>query len=346
MLLEGLYRIRSGQTVAFVDRAARVGGAWQTPPALGFAAVETGVHLIENRPALNAAFEALMGRDGLVVGTPDFGLAFGRRIPMPLARILLYAGVAGKAVLAGRKDRARHALRNAVTAAGTARVPLVYPAGGFSAVLDKLRMQLTHAGAQFRLDTEIRQIRVADDRVVIDTSRGMWQAGALVMSSRAHAPIVGMEPLWDDLDQSVFRSISLRLSGPSPRFDGYVEFLGDPLIKRARRLVTTPLPGEAAGRDYVVTVQLRNGGRGAAMRGAELARRTAAGLRLAGLLPQGTRIADSQEFVVNVRTLPMRSLKRIARSYPEQVHVLNTVDLSDVPSDLYRMPEAGLRLAH
>ncbi len=337
MLLEGLSRIRAGQTVLFVDRAARLGGAWQTPPALGFAAVETGVHLIENRAALNGAFEALIGRDGLIVGTPDFGLAWDRRIPMRLTRVLLYTLVGGKAVLAGRGERGLHALRNAVTAVRSARVPLVYPADGFAAVLDSLQGQLEAAGAQFLFDTEIRQVAVAEDHVVAGTSRGPRRAGALVMSSRAHAPIAGLEDLWQTTEPGVFRSLVLRLSGPPPRFDGYVEFLGDPLLKRARRVCVAPLPGAEAG-DYAVTVQLRNGASCGGRRGPALARRTVARLRRAGLLPPGTRIVDSQEDVVIVRTLPLRSLRQIARRHRGRVHVLNTVDLSDLPAIRYGAP--------
>ena len=60
MLLEGLWRAEAGQRVVFVDRASEIGGSWRTPAVLGHRNVELGVHLIENRPHLNALLKNLL----------------------------------------------------------------------------------------------------------------------------------------------------------------------------------------------------------------------------------------------------------------------------------------------
>src|SRR5689334_9279330 len=99
MLLEGLALAERGRRVIFVDRASEIGGCWRTPSLLGHSNVEVGVHLIENRPNLNAVMESLLGSQGLTRHPPDFALVVGRRFPLRPARVVLYGLVGGKALI-------------------------------------------------------------------------------------------------------------------------------------------------------------------------------------------------------------------------------------------------------
>ncbi len=54
---------------------------------LGFSDVEVGVHLIENRPHLKRLCHVLMGKDALTIGTEDFAVLRGKRVPMRSARV-------------------------------------------------------------------------------------------------------------------------------------------------------------------------------------------------------------------------------------------------------------------
>jgi len=45
------------------------------------------VHLIENRPHLKRLCHVLMGKDALTIGTEDFAVLRGKRVPMRSARV-------------------------------------------------------------------------------------------------------------------------------------------------------------------------------------------------------------------------------------------------------------------
>ena len=125
MLFEGLVLAEAGAHVVFVDRGDVLGGSWRTPDVLGFADVEVGVHLIENRPHLNQLFHALMGLEELTIGTPDFALIRGKRIAMRPARVALYGLVTAKNMLKLNRERAVHSLVNMASAARHLSLPLI-----------------------------------------------------------------------------------------------------------------------------------------------------------------------------------------------------------------------------
>lgn len=327
VLFEGLRRAESGQKVAFVDRAQTVGGSWRTGQMLDHDGVELGVHLIENRAHLNAAFTALLGSDGLASEGQDFGMIFDRRINMRLTRLLLYAMVGGKAALGGRREQALHsAWQTQASTVGLAS-PFVYPKGGFAAALNALSERLQKAGADMKMGREAVQAQITPEGVVLHTDTSNLYAKELVISSRAHVPIQGLEPLWKDTVRSAYQGLTLRLAGPKPHFDGYIEFLGDPILKRVRRLWARPLT-TSASQDWLLAVQLRNGALPDLPR-EQAGQRVLARLRKARLIAPGCRLIGAQETTLYVSTLPARHLKTIATTYPERVSVLRTVDLSD-----------------
>ena len=187
MLLEGVALAQQGASICFIDRDDQLGGSWKCPKVLGFESVEVGVHLIENRKNLDQLFRGFMEAEALDVRTPDFGQIGGVRLPMPLARILLYAGVAGRHATSMRWEQVAHSVKNACHAALNVGRPLIYPREGIAAVLDLLETRLVGRGAKILLGREIIGIDLSADGVAARTVVGEVRSDRLVMSSRAHA---------------------------------------------------------------------------------------------------------------------------------------------------------------
>jgi hypothetical protein len=324
MLLRGLAMAEAGRRVVFVDEADCIGGSWKVRTVFGLGPVEVGVHLIENRPHLTRTFESLFGDGGLGRGAQDFGLVRGRRIPMPLARVLLYGLVAGKSALRARTEKALHSLRNLALAARFLRVPFVYPNGGTAALLLTLAGRLDAAGARILLGRRVRGVRVLADGVEADADGGTIAGRHLVMSSRAHAPIAGAEALWSTCETMRTYSYVLLMSGSPALFGGYVEVIGDRLIKRARNVggfVEPRLPDDRT----LLVVQLRRPPDGID----DLPQAIRARLADLGLVAPEAEVVAAAADHVDLRTLPGASLDRIAAAHGRRVTVLRTVDLGD-----------------
>ena len=325
-LLHGLARARAGQKVLFVDRGAHPGGGWHCPPVLGHRSVELGVHLIENRPHLNAVFTALPDVT-MARSDEDFGLWRGRRISMRGARALMYLALTAKAAVKGRGDAMRHSARNAAHALACWRVPFLYPAAGFGQVLDTLKNAVLSEGCSIEMGRDARRVHM-DKTIRIDTDDAPFFARHLVMTSRAHAPIAGMEAGWEGLAPIEVGSLFLTIDTP-PSFGGYVEILGDQSIKRVRNITRfLDLPDR-----HGIVVQMRDPTAPVAANVATaLARMTEL-----GLLCGGTQVREHHFDRVTVTTLPMRVLRKIERRHGDRVTMLRTVDLSD---ERHRAPGA------
>jgi len=202
--------------VIFVDQAATIGGSWKCPEVVGHFGVEVGVHLIENRPHTNAVFEALLEPSQRVAGNPDFGLMGKRRIPMRYARVLLYGGIAGRNLLKGKIERVRHSLKNMGEALRYRNLPFIYPKAGMAQVLNDLEARLKAHGAEFHFNRKIERLDVSQSGVTAFTSTGALSADHLVMSSRAHAPLAGLEHLWSERNDLSITSVVIKTEGPAP----------------------------------------------------------------------------------------------------------------------------------
>jgi len=326
MLFEGLAIAEAGKKVIFVDQAAELGGAWRTPTVFGYRNVETGVHIIENRRHLLRLLETLLGPGALIKDPLDFGLVLKRRIPMRVARVLLYALAASKALLRIDLDRSIHGAKNTMSAIGSLTVPLVYPVNGFAGVLAALHERLCRVGAEFRFGTQIKSIRIDHDRVTAGTNFGDLFSSNLVMSSRAHAPIEGLEHLWRMTQSKTVPSVVLHLGAGRVRFDGYVEIFADPFVKRVRNITRFVSPAPAQG-TALVTVQLRGPHTGTD--DITLAGEIIERLQKLGLLAGGVTAAEVARKDVSVTTSSRSALAQIGRTFPDRVTLLNTVDLSD-----------------
>ena len=326
MLFQAIVLAEAGQRVILVDAASRPGGSWHLPEVLGYRSVEVGVHLMENRAHIHRVIENLLPEEEILRDTPDFGLWRGRRIPMRLTRVLLHGLVAGKSALRGKPEKAGHAFANAGLALRHLGLPILYPRGGYGAVMAAALARLEAAGARVVQDCRIERIRIGPEGVLAETARGPVRARRLVMSSRAHAPIAGMEPLWQDCLRLRTFSAVLHLEGPPPGFAGYVEVIGHGVVKRARNVTAFAVPAVAAGRS-LVTVQFRDDPRIADP--ATLGEEARDWLARLGLLAAKSRVIGTHRDDFDLATLPARALAAIEARHPDRVTVLRTVDLGD-----------------
>jgi len=326
MLFEGLALAQTGACVVFVDRGTVLGGSWRTPDVLGFAGVEVGVHLIENRPHLNRLFHVLMGQDELTIGTPDFAVVRGRRLPMRSARIFLYALVASKNLLKLKIERVWHSLKNAGAALRYISRPLIYPRGGIASFLKRLEERLLAAGAEFRMGQELHAMDITPEGITATLEGAEIRAKRLIMSSRAHVPIKGHTALWQGVNAVRVCSVVLHLKSPTLSFAGYGEIIGDSVLKRVRDVAPFVAPKPAQG-EALITVQLRNDPGDLA--DGPLAEMILSKLIALNLLePNAECLALHRDFVP-LGTLPGTALSEIERRFPDQVTVLRTVDLGD-----------------
>jgi hypothetical protein len=326
MLFQAIALAETGQRVLLLDAAPIPGGSWHLPDVLGFRSVEVGCHLIESRPLIHRVIANLLPAQEIRRGTPDFGLWHGRRIPMPLARVLLYGLVGAKAALRGDGGKTWHSAVNMARSLRHVGLPMLYPRRGHAAVLAAALTRLEAAGAGIHLGCRVTRVQIGAAGVVAETAAGPVRARHLVMSSRAHAPVEGLEGLWEGCQQQRTHSLVLHLEGPAPRFDGYVEVIGHPVIKRARNVTGFAVPAVPAGQ-ALVTVQFRDDpGQDAAP---VLGARAADWLGLLGLLAPGTRPCGAYRDDVELATLPARALRAIARRHGDRVTLLRSVDLGD-----------------
>ena len=321
MLFEGLRRARGGAKVTFLDRAEAIGGGWRTRDLFGFTGVEVGAHLFENRPDTLALLRSVLRQEELAVDEAGSGLFGTRRIPLRAARALLYGGLTAKA--AARRDREglAHSARNLAAAAAGRKLPLVYPQGGVAPLLARLFTLLEEAGATLRFGVEVARIEARGGCVAALLDEEEVRADRLILSSRAHAPVAGLEEHWAGLRRSTVESLVMLLDPQTYRFSGYVEVFSNPIIKRARRLDIV----DDTGARPLAVFQLR-GGEGDA---AERARTVLAEAARLGLVKAGAAPLALHRDTMTYATLSLRLMKRIERHGGGRIEAIRTVDFSD-----------------
>lgn len=325
-LFEGLRLARQGARVVFIDRAASIGGSWRTPTVFGFRNVEVGVHLIEARPKVNAWLRQITNGQITKSGSAiDFGLVGQRRIPMNMTRVILHGLVSAKAALRGNWDNAQRTVLSAVRSARNLCTPMYYPDAGFSSVVHALRKDLETLGAQFFFDTSVERLCVTGNGVDVQTDRQTLKSASVLMSSRAHAQIEGFSDLRTLVRRDSTYSYVLHLSGPAPRFDGYVEIIGDRSIKRVRNIGGFVRPAPPTG-EALICVQTRKElelpeQERAAMLVARLAERE--------LLDRRTRAVAQHCDIIQLATLTNAAVRQIESTYAPRIRVLRSTDFAD-----------------
>lgn len=323
MMIEGLRQVRAGRSVAFVDDGELAGGSWRTRPGLGFDRVEPGVHLIENRPPVNALLVRLLGER--ILESPageNFGLVAGRRLGAGPTRVLLHGLVAAKAALRADLEKARLIGRSAALSLRSWGAPFLYPEGGAAELIDALKSRLEQEGARFYMGARVERIRERRDHIEAVAGSRTIGARRLTLSSRAHALVEGSPDL--SFESAVVHCLTLRVAAPSVAFNGYVEVLGDALLKRVRNVTSFTRPAPPAG-EAVISVQIRRAGD---RTDEQLAEATLRRLIDLGLLPDGVRPLDFMRTDTRLDTMRDADLMELAARHA-RIEALRSTDLAD-----------------
>lgn len=326
MLIQALARAEAGEAVTILDRATVIGGAWTTPPLVGLNSVECGVHLLENRPQFYAVLES----HGIALVRDERCLTYWRGKPLSMApaRVLFHLMVAANAL---RRREAARSRRTAISAARSAQnltTPFCYPVQGCRALHQTLAHKLAERGVIPKLATEIMSIEI-DSSVGIrcTTSAGTIAAEQLVISSRAHAPmIIDGRSFACEVEHDRIVTLILRGDDPLRPTSSYSELMGDPLLKRARDVTAFCQPGVGAG-EFVFAAQLRDRGEQELLRRGPEA--ILAHLASLNLVSEQARLSQSARCDYAYSTLTDSSLESIAQLSRGRVGTVRTTDFAD-----------------
>ncbi|PHR56606.1 MAG: hypothetical protein COA47_12875 [Robiginitomaculum sp.] len=323
-LIEGLWLCDAGRQVCFIDAAQNLGGSWKVASCLGYDNIETGVHLIENRPNVNRWMRSvLQGRVLSQETMQNTGLWRGHHIPIAATRVLLHSLVAGKAVLRRRFDTASRVGLSARRAAQNLNTEFLYPTGGFSSLVAALTAQLRQKGAKFCMGSQVESVTPRATSIMLHGAGWNMEAARLLMSSRAHAHINANDAPEVAVSSTTINSIAVLIDGQA-RFDGYVEIFTDPLIKRCRNIGIFACP-KVDPTQTILSVQLRKPMNLLKNCGTQVCY----SLSVLGLLEQSARCLDEQPMPVVLHTMSARSAQQINQRFSPVLQVLESTDFAD-----------------
>ncbi|MCK5831589.1 MAG: hypothetical protein KAH20_14945 [Methylococcales bacterium] len=322
-LIEGLRLSEAGRQVTFIDSSEVIGGSWRSLSCFGFENIEVGVHLIENRFLVNQWMQDQLGTQFLDQGNQmDFGLVKGKHLSISTTRILLHSLVTGKALLCGRFGAASRTFLSACRAVTQFNTPFLYPNGGFSLLIQVLVEQLKSHNAAFVFGTNIRLLSPKSNNILLILDRGELEAKQVVMFSRAHAPIDSLLNFNDYIEVGQNHSIVLLLLGSAITFNGYVEILGDRLLKKVRNigLFTRPIPKNGHS---LICVQTRQNN------GFNQDKIIHKKLIDIGLLDSKTLLLDSFRDTFTLKTLSQSAARMINNRFDPKIVVHESTDFAD-----------------
>jgi hypothetical protein len=325
MMVHALTFARKGVSVTIVDRSKEIGGSWATPPAMGFAYVEAGVHLLENRPQ----FYSVLSQLGIMLREDDRCCALwrGKRYSMGPARALFHAGIAIKALARGRIDRSRRIMASAVRNARYANSPFLYPTIGCRAINLRLAALLKAEGVRLIMGVEIEKISIEPSVAVrCSTSIGEMTFERISIGSRAHAPIeISGKQLNLKLEYDEIRSLLIRGMDSGRDRYSYVEIVSDPVVKRVRDVSAFVAP--IRGHEFALSTQLRNlGGQWLAEQGIGSIAKHLGSL---GLLSEEAVVTDSAQFDHRQATINDADLRRLEYMSGGCLLGVRTTDFAD-----------------
>ena len=208
-------------------------------------------------------------------------------------------------------------------------------------MIEGLVDRLRDAGVGIVLGSRIDECRIESDR-----PGGTCILGAdsvpfdrLYYSSRAHPSfLIDGRPLPVDRRQSRLRCLLLQLEVKEVPGFGYVELLGDPLIRRLRNVGRFVRPALEPGR-AIACVQVREDGFGGTDR-EELVSAVTARLGSLGFLSEEDRVIDSIDTTFEYWTIPDAELDRIGRELGPSVRGITTTDVAEGLVDLLEAPDS------
>ena len=339
MLCAAIRLAENGWHVRAIEEKDRPGGAWRTIEAFGFERVEPAVHLLENRPRTYRHLNEDLGVE-LQAEKRCEGVIRGHRLGFHTTRIACFACVGLKGLLRRDLNRARLGLRSALRSVINVTTPFMYPKNGSGSLLEDLLDRASRLPIEFQFDTTIKNVIVdpADGHWTCRTSRGDEHFDRMVVSSRAHAEIsIRATPLEIPARRSTVKSLLMLLRVAHPIETGYIEVLGDDIIRRIRNVGRFARPRPDHG-TMILCVQLRE--RHPATEGAlsDLVDRVQARLRRLRVIGSGDKIVDQKMEHFTHETIPDASVRSIGDQTGKIVTGLTTTDFAEDLANLLELP--------
>lgn len=328
VLCHALRYAQSGRRIAIFDKSPVPGGAWHTPPIVGAMAVESGVHLIENRRAVYQALTQL--EVSIQVETASFGIFHGHRLPLAFARALSFGGVLAKSALRLDRDGMTCTTPRFLRSIRNIRTPFKYPVLGAGGITESLLEQLAAFGIRPNMATTVQdiQLRSGVRGGVCVTSKGTVEFQSACMASRAHA-IVHLDgrSLHHSTKKIQTTCLVVRVPARNVRAFDYVEILFDPALRRVRdvsKFVTPPPDCD----ERVLCFQCRTERGKPLLHCADIARMTIDRAASFGLLDRDTVILDAQLDRFTYETLNNQSLAQLEAAHPD-LHCIRSTDFGE-----------------
>ena len=326
MLLRACEQARNGRSVLILDRSRIPGGAWNSPPFLGYESVESGVHLIENRRSVYDFLQRfgieLTGNDRHAAG------AIGSlAIPLGSARALSFWGVLGKSFIRGDFGNAWKSLPRAIRSSIAFSAGFRYPVGGTNGMVTSILERLREHPVDIRLDCEIDHVRLDSDRPegICLSSRGDVRFRHLLFSSRAHCMIRrGETALVPKCVSRRIVNLLIRLKTGTIRPISYLEIISDRQLRRARDVTDFVRPSMPSG-ERMLCLELRGDRSDSEERTVEAALARARRYRLIG---PSCEVMETRLVDFDYRTIPERELRRLSESH-ESLDGVRTTDFAE-----------------
>lgn len=189
-LIEALERRRRGQRVAIVERAERIGGAWQLVEVFGWKNVEISAHIMRAWPGgydyfqnrLNVSLETLDPQPSQIVVHENNSLlrynynhkwmnelaVLKRRFKRKEIRISDVLGNPGATILMPFKSILHYFLKDLLKLFPKVK----YPLGGTRELVDHLKTACENAGVELRVGSIIQSISINRDQQNIEVGIG------------------------------------------------------------------------------------------------------------------------------------------------------------------------------
>ena len=246
MLCQAIRLRRHGRRVTVLDSGDQIGGAWATTNLLGYQGVEPAVHLLENRERTHSILQGEFGIP-LAPETGSFGIISNRKTSLHVARLLSFGGSSVRALMRRDTPRVFRGARSSMQAVRNWRIPFLYPPRGSRQILDTLREICEATSIDLEFGQKVHRLELdrgrSTVRVIFGEDERIFRTA--VISSRAHAEIrVDGVEVERDADEALTRSIVLHCEGGGTPDLGYVEVIGDSILRRVRNIgrFTTPSP--------------------------------------------------------------------------------------------------------
>ncbi len=331
MLCQAIRLRRSGRRVTVMDSGHEIGGAWATTSLFGYQDVEQAVHLLENRARTHSILDGEIGIP-LAPEIGSFGVLANRRTNLNVARLLSFSGSSVRAFARYDRPRISRGVRSSIQAARNWRVPFLYPPRGSKQILDALRGICEAASISLEFDQTIKRLEIDRDGSTVGVVCSEFDRvfRTVVISSRAHAElrVDGVE-VKRDADESLTRSIVLHCDGGGTPDLGYVEVIGDAILRRVRNIgrFTTPTPREE---NTLLCVQIRERNPKLPRTDPEItAERVVRRLIELAIVPRTCRLLAYETKEYAHSTIPAGRLKSIGRIDRDRLLVVESTDFSE-----------------